>query len=34
MVVSTCNSKETEISHVLEGMRVLKEYAKRTIRIF
>ena len=30
---SACNSKETEVSHVLKAMRVPDEYAKGTIRI-
>lgn len=30
---SACNSKETEISHVLKAMHVPNEYAKGTIRI-
>ena len=30
---SACNSKETEISHVLKAMHVPEEYAKGTIRI-
>ena len=30
---SACNSKETEISHVLQAIRLPEEYAKGTIRI-
>ena len=30
---SACNSKETEISHVLKAMHVPEEYARGTIRI-
>ena len=30
---SACNSKETELSHVLKAMQVPEEYAKGTIRI-
>ena len=30
---SACNSKETELSHVIMAIRVAKEYANGTIRI-
>ena len=30
---SACNSRETEISHVLQAIRLPEEYAKGTIRI-
>ena len=30
---SACNSKETEVSHVLKAMYVPEEYAKGTIRV-
>ena len=33
LLISACDSKNTQISHVLKAMKLSEEYAKGTIRI-